>query len=66
VAIVSIGVTRTLKFRGIENMEETKGYDLPSGSLIYMTNEVQDKWQHCIPKSNTESGRISLTFRKMK
>jgi len=66
VAILSVGETRTLRFRNIENKELIKNYDLPSGSLIYMTNAVQDEWQHSIPKSNTEKGRMSLTFRKMK
>lgn len=66
VAIVSIGETRTLRFRNIENKEQIRDYDLPSGSIIYMTNEVQDEWQHSIPKSDTEKGRMSLTFRKMK
>lgn len=66
VAIVSVGETRTLRFRNIENKEILKDYNLPSGSLIYMTNEVQDEWQHAIPKSDTEKGRMSLTFRKMK
>jgi len=66
VAIVSIGETRTLRFRNIDNKELISDYDLPPGSLIYMRNEIQDKWQHAIPKSNTEKGRMSLTFRKMK
>ena len=66
VAIVSIGETRTLRFRNIENRDLIVDYKLPSGSLIYMTNEVQDEWQHAIPKSDTENGRMSLTFRKMK
>ncbi|MGB1041264.1 MAG: alpha-ketoglutarate-dependent dioxygenase AlkB [Flavobacteriales bacterium] len=66
VAILSIGETRTLRFRNIENKELKKDYDLPSGSLIYMTNEIQDEWQHSIPKSDTNKGRMSLTFRKMK
>ncbi len=65
VAIISIGETRTLRFRSIENRELTIDYKLPSGSLIYMTNEVQDEWQHAIPKSDTKLGRMSLTFRKM-
>ncbi|WP_293304690.1 alpha-ketoglutarate-dependent dioxygenase AlkB [Pedobacter sp. UBA5917] len=66
VAIVSIGETRTLKFRNIENPEQFISYDLTAGSLVYMTQEVQNLWQHAIPKSDTENGRISLTFRKMK
>lgn len=66
VVIVSIGETRTLRFRNIENPEVIKDFELPSGSLIYMTDEVQKVWQHAIPKSNTENGRMSLTFRRLK
>ncbi|MCH2195686.1 alpha-ketoglutarate-dependent dioxygenase AlkB [Kordia sp.] len=66
VGIVSIGETRTLRFRHIENKDIIKDFELPSGSFLYMTKEVQDEWQHAIPKSNTENGRMSLTFRKMK
>jgi alkylated DNA repair dioxygenase AlkB len=66
VAILSIGETRTLRFRNIENKDLKKDFELPSGSFFYMTNAVQDEWQHSIPKSDTENGRMSLTFRKMK
>ena len=66
VAIVSVGEMRTLRFRNIANKELFVDYKLSSGSLIYMTQEIQDTWQHAIPSSNTEHGRISLTFRKIK
>lgn len=66
IAIVSLGETRTLKFRSISNPEEFVNYELTAGSLVYMTQEVQKHWQHAIPRSNTEKGRISLTFRQMK
>lgn len=66
IVIVSLGETRTLKFRNIANSDDYLSYDLPSGSLIYMTQEIQQEWQHAIPKSDTENGRISLTFRQMK
>ena len=66
VGIVSIGETRTLRFRNIANRALIKDFELPSGSLIYMANEIQDEWQHAVPKSGTENGRMSLTFRKMK
>ncbi|SNR62084.1 alpha-ketoglutarate-dependent dioxygenase AlkB [Flavobacterium sp. ov086] len=65
IAIVSIGETRTLKFRNIENTDQYLTYELTTGSLVYMTQEVQAIWQHSIPKSDTENGRISLTFRQM-
>ena len=66
VAILSVGETRTLRFRNITNKEVKKDFVLTSGSLFYMTNEVQELWQHSIPKSDTDKGRMSLTFRKMK
>lgn len=66
VAIVSIGETRILKFRKIADKATTIEYTLTPGSLLYMTNEIQNTWQHSIPKSDTKLGRISLTFRKIK
>lgn len=65
VVILSLGATRTLSFRNINNQEIRHHYPLPEGSFIYMTNEVQDNWQHAIPKDDTTEGRISLTFRKI-
>lgn len=65
IAIVSIGETRILKFRNIENPDKFLTYELTQGSLFYMTQKIQTMWQHSIPKSDTENGRISLTFRKI-
>ncbi len=65
ITIISLGATRTLKFKNIMNPEQLLSYELNSGSLIYMTQEIQNKWQHSIPKSDTEHGRISLTFRQI-
>ncbi len=66
VAIVSIGEIRILRFRNIQNPDLRKDFPLASGSLMYMTNTVQEIWQHAIPKSKTTEGRMSLTFRKMR
>jgi alkylated DNA repair dioxygenase AlkB len=66
IAIVSIGETRTLKFRNIKSPDQYLNYELTAGSLVYMTQEIQKNWQHSIPKSNTENGRISLTFRQIR
>ena len=66
VAIVSIGATRVLRFRNISDREIKKDFPLFSGSLIYMTNEIQLEWQHSIPKSSVSEGRMSLTFRRIK
>lgn len=66
IAIVSVGETRTLQFRMKSDLKKLKEFMLPAGSLIYMTQEVQDEWQHSIPASDTDQGRISLTFRKIR
>lgn len=65
IAIVSVGATRILKFRNINDPELFLTYELTAGSLVYMTQEIQKHWQHAIPRSATEQGRMSLTFRKM-
>jgi alkylated DNA repair dioxygenase AlkB len=66
IAIVSLGATRSLQFRNIADPSKTDNYDLPSGSLIYMTQDVQSLWQHAIPKADTQIGRMSLTFRQIR
>lgn len=63
IAIVSLGETRVLRFRSIASPEEIHDYNLPAGSLLYMTQELQSAWQHAIPETTTEKGRMSLTFR---
>lgn len=65
VAIVSLGATRTLRFRNIQNKEFLHDFPLTSGSLLYMSQEIQHGWQHAIPKSDTAEGRMSLTFRRL-
>ncbi len=65
IAIVSVGATRTLKFRNINEPELFRCYELTAGSLVYMSQEIQSQWQHAIPKSRTDQGRMSLTFRQM-
>lgn len=66
IGILSIGETRVLRFRNINDKKLIEDFKLPSGSFIYMTNEIQKEWQHSIPKSDTSYGRMSLTFRKIK
>jgi alkylated DNA repair dioxygenase AlkB len=66
IAIVSIGETRILRFKNIKDPAEQTDFQLPAGSLIYMTQEVQDEWLHAIPVSDTNNGRMSLTFRAIK
>ncbi|WNJ19496.1 alpha-ketoglutarate-dependent dioxygenase AlkB [Pontibacter sp. G13] len=66
VAIISLGATRTLRFRKISDKDLKHDYPLPAGSMIYMTQEAQEIWQHAIPKADVQDGRMSLTFRLIK
>lgn len=66
VVIVSLGASRVLRFRRIGQKELVHDYQLPSGSLVFMTDEMQTEWQHAIPKDDSTSGRISMTFRQIK
>jgi alkylated DNA repair dioxygenase AlkB len=66
VAIISVGETRILRFRSIADPGVVVDYSLAPGSLIYMTQEIQENWHHAIPKSHTDNGRISITFRKIR
>ena len=63
IAIVSLGGERAITFRSKADKANRHHYLLTSGSLLYMTAELQKEWQHAIlPQANAD-GRISLTFR---
>ena len=65
IASLSLGATRTFKIRN-NSTKETLKLDLPSGSLLMMTGEFQQHWQHCISKTQRACRpRINLTFRKI-
>lgn len=64
IIIISLGDTRVFRFRNIKNKEVVKDYVLKSGSLFYMSSEIQSEWKHSVLKGDNE--RISLTFRKIK
>ena len=40
--------------------------DILEGATGIAIVSIQQHWQHAIPRSDTEQGRISLTFRRMK
>jgi hypothetical protein len=65
IAIVSLGVERTITFRRIEDKTATECYRLTSGSLLWMSLDMQTQWKHAIlTDAAVNGGRISLTFRQ--
>lgn len=65
VAIVSLGAERVIVFRHKREKNREASYPLPSGSLLYMPQEIQAEWKHAIPKQPGAGERISLTFRSI-
>lgn len=64
IASISLGSTRKIRFRR-KTGGKSWGYELPSGSLLVMLGEVQENWQHALPKNSQKGGRINLTFRRV-
>lgn len=65
VVIISLGSTRTLRFKNISN-GDIVDFNLKSGSLFYMSDVVQSLWKHSIPTCDSNDGRMSLTFRNIR
>ncbi len=63
VAILSLGCTRSLRFRRTANLEDRFNYELAPGSLLYLPQSVHLEWQHALPRNSRRLPRISLTFR---
>jgi alkylated DNA repair dioxygenase AlkB len=66
VVIISLGSDRILRFKNKLDPNIIVDYTLSNGSLFYMNDEVQNDWLHSIPKSDTTSPRLSLTFRNIR
>jgi alkylated DNA repair dioxygenase AlkB len=66
VAILSLGDSREIRFRSKADREHEVAWTLPSGSLLYMDQAVQDHWLHAIPRTEAAGPRISLTFRRLR
>jgi len=65
VAIVSLGAERSIVYRSKQDQTVRFSYPLPSGSLLFMSNQLQEEWLHAIPKAGEVGERISLTFRRI-
>ena len=64
--IISIGETREFIFREKENKENKIRYNFQDGDIIYMFDDCQDKYEHCLKKGkkNQTENRISMVFKK--
>jgi alkylated DNA repair dioxygenase AlkB len=66
IASLSLGAAREFLVRPITNKKSVQSYLLTSGSLLLMPPGFQQKYQHCVPKSQTPCAtRVNLTFRRM-
>jgi alkylated DNA repair dioxygenase AlkB len=71
IASISFGASRVFLVRPIAkktaNKKAVQTYVLTSESLLLMPPGFQQRYEHCVPKSQTPCGsRINLTFRRMK
>lgn len=66
IGIISLGQARILRFRNIHEKAHIQDFLLQSGSLLYMTQQVQNEWEHAVPKSTVDAGRMSITLRRIK
>jgi len=63
IASVSLGEERLFKIRN-KKSGQTIDLMLTNGSLLFMSGNFQNEWQHCVPKVKTfKKPRINLTFR---
>lgn len=63
VAIVSLGAARSMLFRSKADKAKIVERVLHGGSLLFMSNDMQNEWLHAIPKAPDSGPRISATFR---
>ncbi|MBX2868970.1 MAG: alpha-ketoglutarate-dependent dioxygenase AlkB [Acidiferrobacterales bacterium] len=66
VAIVSLGTTRLMELRKIDNHQIRYAYPLEPGSVFYMEDVLQKEWQHGIMQQRESGARISLSFRALR
>ena len=64
IASLSIGQARTFEFRNKKEHQRKYALTLGNGSLLIMKGDLQQYWDHRIPKNTkTNRPRINLTFR---
>ncbi len=65
-AVISLGVPRTLAFRTATKPRLAVRYRLEAGSLLHMGAGTQSVWQHSVPAERSSGERISLGFRQLR
>ncbi|WP_313094063.1 alpha-ketoglutarate-dependent dioxygenase AlkB [Empedobacter sp.] len=67
VLILSLGGSRILRFKNKLDSNIIFDISLNNNTLLFMNNQIQVDWLHSIlPDKESESKRISLTFRNLK
>jgi len=67
IASISLGAQRCFKLRHRQKKAADITLDLPHGSLLLMSGEMQRFWEHSLPaRKNISQPRINLTFRYLK
>jgi len=63
---VSLGAPRNFVFRSYHHKETKIKLNLGSGSLLLMTGETQEYWEHTLPRApKVLEPRLNITFRKI-
>jgi alkylated DNA repair dioxygenase AlkB len=65
VAIVSLGAERAMIYRLKADKSVEATVMLPNGSLLFMSDSMQQDWLHAIPKAPGSPPRVSVTFREI-
>ena len=63
VAIISLGAERPIAYRQRADKTMQAQFTLSNGSLLFMSQEMQEEWLHAIPPAPGSGPRISATFR---
>ena len=64
IILYSIGETRTMRFRNINDNNDTFDITLESNSLVIIYPEINISYEHSIIKDDTQNIRYSFTFRE--
>ncbi len=66
IASLSLGATRDFYLRHKEKEYDKIKLELKNGSLLVMKGDIQNSWQHCLPKrKKIKKERLNLTFRNI-